>query len=263
MLKLFLTFFISTLLLLADEHYAKLEPYQTIIIKSEVNGRVVEAKNELEGSIVNTLIVKIDDKIDKLDLKHSKESLKLLEKMISINKELLPLLKKSVKKKQNLYLKVTPLNSTSTSQKESLYSAYVSAKNQYSGVLEKILNLENQKVSLKQKIAILEDKIAKKSIIIKDKYLYELNIKKGEYVNIGVPIATLKDISKAKLTLYLSEDEIKNIDKKTIYINGKKSDLKFSKIWKVADKTYISLYKAEIIAKPFDSFSKLIKVEVK
>jgi len=261
--KVFLFLITFNIFLFADEHYAKLEPIETILIKAEINGKVIKAKDELEGKVVDGLIVKIDDTLDKTDLKHSKESLQLINKMIDINKNILPLLKKSYLKKRDLYQKVTPLSSSSVSQKESLYSAYVGAKNQYNAVEEKILNLKNQKVSLEQKIASLKDKIKKKSIIVKNRYLYELNIKSGEYVNIGMPIATLQDISKAKLVIYLSEDEIKDIDNKSIYINGKKSNLKFSKIWKVADKKYISSYRAEILLKPFTNFSKLIKVEVK
>jgi multidrug resistance efflux pump len=263
MLRAVLIFLVLPVIVFADTHYAKLEPLQSITIRSEVNGKVVEAKSALEGKIVDGLIVKIDDKIDKIDLENSKNSLVLLDKMIKVNKNTLPLLKKSFEKKRNLYLKVAPLSSSSVSTKDTLYSAFVSAKSQYSGVLEKILNLKNQKVSLKQKIALLKDRVAKKSVVIKGKYLYALNVKSGEYVNIGAPIATLQDISKAKLTIYLSEDELKDIESKKIYIDGKQSDLKFSKIWRVADSKYISSYKAEIILKPFARFSKLIKVDIK
>jgi len=263
MLRVIFIVFIYTISIFADEHYAKLEPLQSITIRSEVNGKVVVAKSNLEGKLVDGLIVKIDDKLDRLDLKHSLESLKLINKMIKVNRENLPLLKKSFEKKRNLYLKVAPLSSSSVSSKDSLYSAFVSAKSQYSGVLEKILNLENQKVTLEQKIALLKDRISNKSIIVSNNYLYALNVKRGEYVNIGAPIATVNDISRAKLTIFLSEDELKDINKKSIYIDGKRTDLKFSKIWKVADSKYISSYRAEIIVKPFTRFSKLIKVEIK
>ena len=263
MLKVIFIFFIFTLSIFADEHYAKLEPLQSITIRSEVNGKVVVAKSNLEGKVANGLVVKIDDKLDKLDLKHSLESLNLIDKMIRVNRDILPLLKKSFEKKRNMYLKVAPLSSSSVSTKDSLYSAFVSAKSQYSSILEKILNLENQKVSLEQKVALLKNIIDKKSIIVKNRYLYALNVKSGEYVNIGASIAIVQDISRAKLTLYLSEDELKGIEKKRIYINGKETNLKFSKIWKVADTKYISSYKAEIITKPFARFSKLIKIDIK
>jgi len=263
MIKYIVVFVLSTVIAMGDVHFAKLEPYNTINIKSEVNGRVVLAREDLEGKIANSLIVKIDDKLDKTDLKNSKLSLQLLSKMITLNKGMLDNLKKNAAKKYSLYKKLAPLSSSSVSQKDSLFSAYVSAKSQYNATQEKVLNLENQKVTLSQKIALLEDRLSKKSIYIKNKYIYALNVKKGEFVTVGMPIATISDISKAKLTLYLSKDELSNLDSKKIYINGNKTNLKFSKIWKIADKKYISSYRAEIILKPIDRFSTLIKVEVK
>jgi len=78
-----------------------------------------------------------------------------------------------------------------------------------------------------------------------------------------MPLVTLQDISKSKLTLFLSDEELENIDSKKIYINGKETSLKLNKIWRVADSQNISLYKAEIIMQPQGIFSKLVKVEVK
>jgi hypothetical protein len=78
-----------------------------------------------------------------------------------------------------------------------------------------------------------------------------------------MPIAILKDLSRAKLTIYLSSDELKNLKSKKIYLDGKVTNLKFNKIWRVADSKNISSYKAEIVLKPIANFSKLIKVEVK
>lgn len=252
-----------TIFLFADVHYAKLEPITTVTLKSEVNGEVVLAKDNLEGSVVDGLIVKIDDKLDKIDLKNSQDSLKLISKMIELNKNLLPALKKSLDKKRELYQKIVPVSSSSVSQKDSLYLAFVSAQSQYSATKEKILNLQNQKLSLEQKIATLKDRISKKNFIVKGKYLYNLYVREGDFVNVGVPVADISDVSMAKLILYLSEDELKDIDSKKIYLNGKETDLKFSKIWKIADKKYISSYKAEIDLKPIERFSKLIKVELK
>jgi len=258
---LFLIFFIYSLY--ADTYYAKLEPVDMITLKSEVNGKVVLAREDLEGKIANGLIVKIYDKLNREDLKSAKESLKLTNEMIKLNQNILPDLKKSMQKKFNLYQKVTNLDSTSLNNKNALFSAYIAAKNQFFATKEKILNLKAQRVNLQQKINSLIDLINKKSIKVKNKYLYSLNVKAGEFVNIGAPIATIADISKAKLTIYLNSDDLKDIDKKSIYIDGKKTDLKFNKIWKIADKEYISSYKAEIILKPFKEFSKLVKVEIK
>jgi multidrug resistance efflux pump len=254
---------LSSIYLFSQEHYAKLEPIETTLIKSEVNGKVVMAKRSIEGKVASGVVVKIDDKINRVDLKNSQESLKLLESMVALNRKLLPQLKLNMQKKANLYNRLLPLASSSQNQKDTLYGALVSAKVQYFGTKEKIINLKNQIVSLKQKIASLKDLIAKKTISVDNKYIYKIYVKKDEFVNIGAPLIRVDDISKAKLTIYLSEDELKDIDKKSIYLNGKKSNLKFRKIWKVADEKFVSSYKAEIILKPIARFSTLIKVEIK
>ena len=263
MYKIIYLFIFSFIFAFADVHFAKLEPYSSVTIKAEVNGKVVLAKDNLEGRLVNGTIVKIDDSLDKIDLKNSKESLKLISKMIELNRKLLPSIKRDMQKKKSIYERVLPLASSSVNQKNQLFTAYIAAKTQYSNMLEKILNLKNQKVTLNQKIATLKDRIAKKSISLKDKYLYSLNVKKGSFVNVGLPIATVNDISRAKLTVYLSQEELDSLKDKKIYIDGKETNLKFSKIWKIADKKYISSYRAEIILKPNGRFSKLTKVEIK
>jgi len=254
---------ILSIFLFAQEHYAKLEPIESVLIKSEASGKVVLAKENLEGKVANGVIVKIDDSLNKKDLKNTKESLKLLKDMVALNKKLLPQLKLNMQKKASLYKRLLPIASSSQNQKDTLYASLVSARVQYFSTKEKIINLQNQIVSLKQKIDSLEDLIAKKSIKSDNKYLYELYVKKGEFVNIGAQIARLDNINRAKLTIYLSKDELKDIKNKKIYINGKESNLKFNKIWKVADKKYLSSYKAEIILDPIDRFSTLVKVELK
>jgi len=263
MFKIIYLLILSAMFVYSDVHFAKLEPYSSITIKSEVSGRVVLAKDNLEGRLVNGIIVKIDDSLDKIDLKNSKESLSIVSKMIELNRNLLPSVKRDMQKKKSIYERVLPLASSSVNQKNQLFTSYITAKTQYSNMLEKILNLKKQKITLSQKIAILKDRILKKSIFIKSKYLYSLNVKKGSFVNVGLPIAIVKDTSLAKLTIYLSQEELDNLKNKKIYIDNKETNFKFNKIWKITDKKYISLYRAEIILKPSDRFSKLIKIEIK
>jgi len=262
-MKAIILFIFLTFNLIAQTYYARVEPISKVTLKAEVSAKVAVAKKELEGKTVNGLIIRLDDKLDKIDLKNSKESLKLTNESIKLNSELLPLLKKNTAKKRELYKKVLPLNSTSVSQKDTLFNAYVSAKSQLNATKEKILNLKSQKVNLEQKIAALKNKISKKNIKINNKYLYEILVEKGEFVNVGAPIAIIYDTSKAKLTLFLSEEDLKDLDNKTIYIDGKKTNLKFSKVLKIADSKDISSYKAEIILEPIYRFSKLVKVELK
>jgi hypothetical protein len=88
-------------------------------------------------------------------------------------------------------------------------------------------------------------------------------VKKGDYVNFGTLLMDVDDISKAKLTVYLSYEDMINLDKKSIYINDKKSDLKFHKVWRVADTTNISSYKAELYIPAPKVFSRVVKIELK
>ena len=256
---LFYLFLIGSLF--AKEHFAKVEPWETITIKAQASGVVTQATINKEGVVVDGVIVQLDDLLNKKDLRSTKESLKLIKEMIKLNSSMLAELKKNMHKKEELYKKVSPLTSSSISQKNTLYAAFVAAKSQYNAALEKILNLKNQKVNLEQKIATLKDIIAKKQISVTSKYLYKLNVKKGEFVNIGMPVATVMDTHKGKITLYLDADEVQAIDNKQIFINKKKSSAKIVKIWKVADVKYISLYRVDIEVPAPKTFSQLVKVE--
>ena len=66
-----------------------------------------------------------------------------------------------------------------------------------------------------------------------------------------------------KLEVFLPINEIESFKRKTIYLDGTKTNLKISKISKVADEKNISSYKAEIFIKNPKTFSKLVKVEFK
>ena len=89
-------------------------------------------------------------------------------------------------------------------------------------------------------------------------------VNKGDYVNMGTALAQLKDLTAAKLVLFLEANELKNIKRKTVYINDQATNLKISKIWSVTDEKFISSYRTEIVIKnPKYKFSKLLKVEFK
>ena len=110
----------------------------------------------------------------------------------------------------------------------------------------------------------LKESISKKSIWLKNRLLYKILVHKGDFVNMGTPLAEIKDLTKAKLIIFLEKDELQSIESKIIYIDDKKTDYKISKIWSVADNKFISSYRAEIIIKnPKEYFSKLVKVELK
>jgi len=261
--KYILIFFVNISFLFASEHFAKIEPYETITLKAQASGEILKSLKAKEGKIVSGTIIQIDDSLDQKNLQSTQDSLVLTKRMIKLNKEIAADLRKNMEKKRELYERVVPLSSSSVSQKDSLYSAYIAAKSQYSGTLEKILNLKSKKVSLEQKLYLIQDTITKKSVRVNSKYLYRINVEAGEFVTIGVPLATVMDLSRGKVTLYLDADELKGIEKKKIYIDGSESSAKIKKIWRVADTHYISSYRVEIEVSKVKEFSKVVKVEFK
>ena len=261
----YLILLFSPLVIFAKVHYAKVEPYENITLKSAVSAQVIEAKIELEGkNIKNGLIIKLDDKLDKIKLKSDKESVELVKNMIEINQQTLKSLQQSLEREKNYYKRISNISTASITQKDKAFYGYINARTQYLSVKEKIESLKKQKLDLIYNIKRLQDSIEKKSIILKNKFLYKLLVHKGDFVNMSMPLAQIKDLTKAKLVLFLEDDEIQNIKNKTIYINDKATNYKIDKIWSVADEKFISSYRTEIIipSNIYD-FSKLLKVEIK
>ena len=256
---------LTPLLLFSKVHYAKLEPIESITLKAAVSAEVTEAKIALEGTRVNaSTIIILDQKLDKIKLLSTKNSLKLIQKMIVTNQNVLSSLKESRDRQEAYSYRIENIMSASKTQKDNAFYAYINSKTQYFSTQEKIDSLKKQKLDLKYELARLQDSISKKSIRIKNKFLDKLLVHKGDYVNMGTPLAQLQDLSSAKLVLFLESTELENIKSKTIYIDGKETKYKVNKIWKVADEKFISSYRTEIVIKnPKESFSKLLKVEFK
>lgn len=254
----------TPLLLMAKVHYAKVEAYETITLKSAVSAQVTQASIDLEGTTVNGSIVKLDDKLDKVKLSSSQRSVKLIQSMIQTNQTILNALKKSLDRQKAYHLRIEEIASASKTQKDNAFYAYTNAKTQYFSTKEKIDSLKKQKLDLDYEIARLKDSIAKKNIKLSNKFLYKLMVNKGDFVTMGTPLAQIKDLSKGKLILFLEESELKELKSKTIYIDDKASKFKITKVWKVADEKYISSYRTEItIGNPEGRFSKLLKIEFK
>jgi multidrug resistance efflux pump len=262
-MKKFIYIFFLIEIVFAAEHYARVEPLERYTIKSSVSGEIIWTSSNLEGEIVNGEIIKIDSKIDKKDLQNALNTKEIIKKSLDLAKEILPTLEENYKRQLRYFKRLSQTSSTSQNQKDLAFGAMVSAKNQFISTKDKILSLKRQLSDIDFKIAMLKDKISKKSIRAKNLYLYKLFVKKGDYATFGKPLAILDDLSKAKVTIYLSKDELRNLSKSKIYIQGQKTNLTFNKIWKEADEKFISSYKAEIILEPKYQFSSLIKVEVK
>jgi len=256
---------LTPLLLSAKVHYAKVEPLESITLKSAVSAQVTETKLSLEGTTISSgSIIRLDDKLDIIKLNSSRESLKLIKSMIQTNKNILIALKESLQRQKAYYSRISNIGSASKTQKDNAFYGYTNAKTQYFSTKEKIDSLKKQRLDLNYEISRLKESIRKKNIKLKNKFLYKLLVNKGDFVNMGTPLAQVKDLSSAKLVLFLETAELENIKTKTIYINDKISDYTVSKIWKVADEKFISSYRTEIIIpNPKESFSKLLKVEFK
>jgi len=263
-MKIFLLL-LSPLLLFAKVHYAKVEPYESIVLKSSVSALVTNVDLEAEAQMIEgKQVISLDDTLDKINVKSSKESLVLLQQMHDINNDIADSLSDTVKRQEGYYNRINKLTTASKTQKDNAYSSFTSAKTQYLSTREKVINLEKQVLDLKYKVAQLEDSIAKKSIVLDNKYLYKLMVRKGDFVNPGTPLAEVKDASKAKLVLFLEPEELNEIEQKIVYLNGEKTEYKVDKVWKVADEKFISSYRAEIyMPAPSGVFSKLMKVEIK
>ncbi|NOR56148.1 MAG: HlyD family efflux transporter periplasmic adaptor subunit [Sulfurovum sp.] len=233
----FLLFVLLPCFVFAKVHYAKVEPYESVILKSAVSALVTDVNLEAEGSVVDQKrVIYLDDRLDKINLKTSNEKLHTLHE--------------TLKRQESAFQRMNKLKTASKSQKDNAYYSFSSTKTQY--------------LDMQYKIAQLEDSIEKKSIVLKQMYLYEIIVRKGDYVAPGSPLARVVDTNRAKLVLFLDAETLDNIEKKTVYLDGKKTDYKVNKVWKVADEKFISSYRAEIyIAAPKGSFSKLLKVEIK
>jgi len=264
-MKKVLLLFILPWLLLAKVHYAKVEPYESVTLKAAVSGLVLEVDLNAEGTLVDgKRVIHLDDLLDQTNLKDTTESIDLLDQMISINEEIASSLSETVKRQKSYYERISKLPTASKTQKDNAYSAYASAKTQYLGTKEKIISLKKQLLDAKYKVAMLEDTIEKKSIVLKQKYLYKLMVREGDFVSPGTPLARVDDASRAKLVLFLEPEELANVKQKKVYINDKETELKVDKVWNVADEKYISSYRAEIyMPAPKGHFSELVKVELK
>ena len=227
---------LSSILLNANEYYAKITPIQTYNIKSSVAGKVIYVNDTLESTTVkhNTL-VKIDAKLDQIDLKHTKDKLNITKQIVALEKQ-------NLKRLNN-----------------------ISSKSQFEKDNQKIkiLNLKSAITDLKQKIDLLKDKINNKTVTIDNLYIYNIAIKPNDYVNPGTLLLTAMDITKTKLNFFVPISEINDIKNKIIYLDNKKTNYKISKISKVADTKYISSYKCEIILPSSLQLSHLTKIEFK
>jgi len=220
----------------AYEFYAKLEPINSYMVKSSVNGKVIYSNDNIEGfKANNSKIIEIDSYVDRIDLKQSNNKLKAINNMIKIE--------------DKNYSRLLKVSSKSGFEKDNQKL--------------KVINFETTKADILVKIANLKDNIKNKKLIEKSNYIFNIAVKKGDYVNPGTLLYESKDLSRGKLEIFIPISDVEKVKNKTIYLNDEKTDLKIDKIYDVADSKHISSYKAEIIIKNPKIFSRLVKIEFK
>ncbi|AXH15741.1 HlyD family efflux transporter periplasmic adaptor subunit [Malaciobacter mytili] len=235
-MRLLVIFFFTMNLAFASVYYAKLEPINSYQIKASVSGKVIFSNDELEGKLANnSTVIELDSYVDRVDLEQTKNKLKSINNMISIE--------------QRNFERLTKVSSKSEFEKDTQKI--------------KVINLETSKADTLIKIANLEDSIKNKKLVEKSNYIYNINVKEGDYVTPGTLLYEAKDLSKGKLEIFIPIADIEDIKTKNIYIDDKKSDIKITKIYDVADSEHISSYKVEIHIKNPKKFSRLIKIEFK
>ncbi len=248
----------------AKVYYSKVQPYEIRDISSNVSGLVLFTDEDMIGKkLGDKAYIIIDDELDKKELQYVQEKLGFLKNMIKINEDVLKNLEKSLEKKQDNYEKIIALRTKSVIEKDKEFYDLVNTQNQLLSTQKEVQNLKVQMADLKLKEAYLLRSINDKNLKAKDFVLYSILVKPGKVVGISTPLAQIADTSKALLTIYLDEDDLLNAKEKTVYINGKKTEYKISRVLNIADSKNISKYMAQIIVKAPKIFSKLAKVELK
>jgi len=228
-------------------YYGKVEPYQTYNIKADVSGKVIKVDKSKEATNYKGIVIKIDDYQNRIDLKNLQAQLRNFENIKLAQQKI-------VNKKYHTYKIYKTLKTKSQIEKDLKFYDYENS-------LIALNQTKNTISNLKAQIAKLRDTIAKKSISFKH-YIYKIDVNKGDYVSFATPIATTMNITKVKIDIYVPIDKINSIKNKKIYINGKLSDFKIDKIYKIADTKYTTSYKVELIGK-YPKISDIVKVEFK
>ncbi|WP_457597036.1 hypothetical protein [Hydrogenimonas sp.] len=264
-LPLILAALLAALGAFAQEHYARLEPYQTYAIKAAAAGQVVLADDALEGRVAgDEVVVQIDDATDKAQKKALEATLRSLTQTLEITKKMAENQRKVYEKDRRYYARIKNLKTKSQTEKDRVFATMIASNNQLLSLEEKVATLQKQIADTRYQLFSLKDRITKKRVAPKGLYIYKVAVRRGDYVNPGTPLVTAMDLSKGRLVLYLDVEEMAGIGEKRIYIDGKPTDLRFEKLERVADETHISSYRAEIVVPhPEGLFSRLLKIEIK
>lgn len=264
MKRVLLLLLLPLLPLCAKEYFAKVEPYELRTVASNVAGLVVFSDETREGKRLGAQpYIRIDDELDRVELEKTRAKILLLQKTIALNAEMVANYREVVAKKGVNYERVEALKMRSQVEKDREFYDYIGTKNQLIALEKESENMRIQINDLQLRERQLERSISDKSFTADGDVLYALLVDEGQVVNPGTPLAQIADVSRAKLTLYISGEERDRVRNRVIYLDGKKSAYKIDRLWNIADAKQLSNYRAEIIIDAPERFSRLVKVEFK
>jgi multidrug efflux pump subunit AcrA (membrane-fusion protein) len=227
-------------------------------------GQVVYVDEDKIGTVLSKKkFIKIDDTLDRKELSTLKAKREYLEDTLALTLEIEKNLQEVLARKKVNYKRVEAMSIKSRVEKDREFYTYITSQNNYIATKKEIDNLRVQIADIKLRERNLQKSIHDKNVIASGKLLYNLEVKKGQVVNKGTPLAKLADISHALVTIYVSAEDLEGIKDKVVYIDGKKTAYKVSRFVNVADTQHISAYKVEIIVDAPKIFSKLVQVELK
>ena len=255
--------FISTIVF-SKVYYSKVEPYEIRTITSNVSGIVLFTDDNMIGKkLANKVFIKIDSELDEDELKAVDKKLLYQKNILLLNEKVLKNLEQMLQRKRINYEKIKNLKIKSRIEKDKEYYDLLSSENSYFSTKKEINNLKTNIADLQLRKQQLIKTINDKNIHAENFVLYNIAVKAGQTVNLATPLAKVADTSKALLTIYLDEDDLQGLQKKIIFIDGKRTNYKISRISYIADEKNISKYKAQIIVDTPKVFSKLAKIELK
>jgi len=256
--------FILSSVLFSKVYYAKVEPYEIRNISSEVSGLVVFVDKDMLGKKLSSKpYIRIDSIVDTKDLKYTKEKITYVKNTIKSNEKVLANLQELLKRKRLNYDKVKVLKIKSSVEKDREFYELISSENQFLNTQKEIYSLKTQLADLNLRAISLKRSINDKNLKAKGLVLYSWSVEVGQVVGMSTPLAKVADISRALLTIYLDEEDLVEVSKKSIYLNGVKTEYNISRVLNIADEKNISKYMAQIIIKSPKIFSKLVQVELK
>ncbi|MEA2111501.1 MAG: HlyD family secretion protein [Campylobacterota bacterium] len=263
-MKLITFIFLTVSVLFAKEHYAKLEPYELKTISSNVSALVMFADITKEGKrLKGDEYITLDDKLDKIELKQIEKKMLLLNSTIELNQEVIKNYDALLKKKVTNFERIKSLKIKSSVEKDREFYDLVNSQNQYINTKKELENIRVQLNDLNLRKEVLLKSVSDKHISSTEFTLYKLHVKEGQFVSPSTPLADLADISKGKLVIYLSYEEMVNYKSKALYLDGVKSSYTITRVWNIADSKHLSNYRAEIVIDAPKIFSRLIKVELR